>query len=102
MRAPIASGLRGRCPRRSRRALPTLDPGTILDRRGQGRGLCRARDGRGDERCFGLRDMVLVVVDANQPDRADGDQCNQAREFHGVPTPGIPSESASMALDSEG
>ena len=90
MRAAIASRIRGRCGRsacRNRCVIARLDPGTILDWRGHGFGLWHAPFRRRDRYRFDLRNVRLVTVDADQPDRADGDQCNEAGEFHGVPTP---------------
>lgn len=94
MRAPIASGCPG-CRGVSRRCvIPLLDPGTILDRRGDGLGLGCARLRRSEGRRLDLRDVCLVAIDADQPDRADGDQGNEARQFYGVPTPGTSPDSA--------
>jgi hypothetical protein len=48
--------------------------------------------------CVRLRTrMRLVAIDTYQPDRADGDQGNEAGEFHGVPTPGYAADSAACA-----
>jgi len=94
MRAPIASGCPGRGGIRRRCVIPGLDPGAILDRRRNGLELWCARLRRSDGRCLDLRDVRLIAIDADQPDRADRDQGHEARQFHGVPTPDTSPDSA--------